>query len=175
MIVIGNKWYFENLGTVNFPCPHCGKTPTVVCWGRNKASVYWIPTFTIKESYAVECHQCKEHWLIDKVTGDQLRQQAQGGGSGQFAPPPAMPLPAMAPPTPATDQMPPGVSAGGSPGATCRQCGELLAPKARFCQGCGAPVPAPATCAACGHLLSTGKFCSNCGAPVAAAGEQVRG
>jgi ribosomal protein L40E len=49
-------------------------------------------------------------------------------------------------------------------GATCSQCGARLSPGARFCHECGASVPQPRACPACGQLQPSGIFCSQCGA-----------
>ncbi len=49
--------------------------------------------------------------------------------------------------------------------AFCSQCGQPLAPDAKFCSHCGAQQSAANQCAACGQPLQPGaKFCPNCGA-----------
>ena len=49
---------------------------------------------------------------------------------------------------------------------TCPGCQFANPPGARFCAGCGQPLPQP--CASCGTaLVLGGKFCAACGAPVA--------
>ena len=49
--------------------------------------------------------------------------------------------------------------------AFCSQCGQPLAPGAKFCSHCGARQSAANQCAACGQPLQPGaKFCPNCGA-----------
>jgi len=56
---------------------------------------------------------------------------------------------------------------------SCATCGQDTRPGARFCSGCGSPLPAG--CAACGaDLRQAARFCERCGAPVAAATEAVR-
>lgn len=55
-------------------------------------------------------------------------------------------------------------------------CGEPLAVAAKFCTGCGKPVPViaaagagPTSCPKCGlNLTETSSFCSGCGEPLAA-------
>jgi hypothetical protein len=58
--------------------------------------------------------------------------------------------------------------------ATCAGCGQTLTTGAKFCAGCGAPVPAtegrPTFCSACGvKNEGAAKTCVSCGAPLAAA------
>lgn len=49
--------------------------------------------------------------------------------------------------------------------AFCSQCGQPLAPGAKFCSHCGAKQSAANQCVACGQPLQPGaKFCPNCGA-----------
>ena len=56
----------------------------------------------------------------------------------------------------------------------CASCGTALNPGAKFCRGCGAPVPeqstaevTPLQCSQCGVTLSVGsKFCPECGTQV---------
>ena len=58
-------------------------------------------------------------------------------------------------------------AAGTQPAAAafCSQCGQPLAPGAKFCSHCGAQQSAANQCAACGQPLQPGaKFCPNCGA-----------
>jgi len=47
---------------------------------------------------------------------------------------------------------------------TCGKCGAGVSEGARFCSGCGAPVPGRIVCPGCGAPLSGGmKFCPECG------------
>ena len=58
-------------------------------------------------------------------------------------------------------------AAGTQPAAAafCSQCGQPLAPGAKFCSHCGAQQSTANQCAACGQPLQPGaKFCPNCGA-----------
>src|SRR5262245_21448110 len=48
---------------------------------------------------------------------------------------------------------------------SCPSCGHGNREEARFCDGCG--VPLPRTCAACGmSLRAAARFCDGCGEPV---------
>lgn len=51
-------------------------------------------------------------------------------------------------------------------GPVCPNCGSALTPGAKFCVGCGKPVPAaPAVCPNCGRAFGDGeRFCVGCGA-----------
>lgn len=50
---------------------------------------------------------------------------------------------------------------------TCGKCGTSVSEGARFCSGCGAPMPVGAVCPGCGAALSGGmKFCPECGLPL---------
>ncbi len=55
------------------------------------------------------------------------------------------------------------------PGAApvaCASCGAALPAGARFCAGCGSPVPQARRCASCSAELAPGaRFCSGCGTP----------
>jgi len=100
----------------------------------------------------------------------------------QFAAAAAQPGAAPAPPTPgvqAASSPPPAAAAatGYAPppapgrvdvsGATCKACGAVVGPGARFCHGCGASLAAAATCPKCGApLIPGGSFCEKCGARV---------
>ena len=100
----------------------------------------------------------------------------------QFAAAAAQPGAAPAPPTPgvqAASSPPPAAAAATGytpppapgrvdvPGATCKACGAVVRPGARFCDGCGASLAAAATCPKCGApLIPGGTFCEKCGARV---------
>ncbi|MEA4934068.1 MAG: SPFH domain-containing protein, partial [Lawsonibacter sp.] len=60
----------------------------------------------------------------------------------------------------------PGPSGGREPGKKfCPNCGQALAPDARFCSGCGNRISSPSVCKTCGRELSPEeRFCPNCGA-----------
>jgi Double zinc ribbon len=171
LIIYGNKWYFDSKGLVDHPCPQCGKKPCELCWGRNKATAYWIPTFTVNQSHVLKCFSCNEHYLIDKVTGDRLLGEVQGSMATKPAPVPTVSAPAQpAAPTPSQASPPPGQAerigqdmAAKLSDVTCTKCGSLPAAGARFCHVCGAPMPQPRACPACGRTQTSGKFCSHCG------------
>jgi hypothetical protein len=73
----------------------------------------------------------------------------------------------------AAQQTAAGAAAGAAPGAAaavagaaCGSCGVALVAGAKFCAGCGTPVPFKAFCTGCGKELAPGaKFCANCGQP----------
>lgn len=48
--------------------------------------------------------------------------------------------------------------------AACASCGAAISPSAKFCGGCGTPVPREKRCASCNATLEPGaKFCPECG------------
>jgi hypothetical protein len=66
-----------------------------------------------------------------------------------------------------TDAVKASAAAAAAAGA-CTSCGAALQPGAKFCAGCGTPVPTKAFCANCGAALPAGaKFCAGCGTAVA--------
>ena len=53
---------------------------------------------------------------------------------------------------------------------TCPNCGKVLEDGTRFCETCGAQIPANAFCPSCGAENSAGSaFCETCGASMTAA------
>jgi hypothetical protein len=167
MIVFGNKWFFDSKGLVNHPCPQCGKQPCELCWGRNKATAYWIPTFTMEQSYALKCMSCNEHYILEKAVGDRLLMEAQGHpapaptASAPATPAAALSRGAVAPSAPAA--LSSGNLAARPAEISCARCNNQVAAGARFCHMCGAPVPQPRACPSCSQAQTSGKFCSQCG------------
>lgn len=190
VIVFGNKWQLNDIGSVDATCPFCSK-PLVLGWGKNKPTLYWIPINIGKERYALHCDPCEKVWTIDSRTGDTLRAHIDGGrparasfesGSGWVAtdptptvasaPPPAPPAPqagvvAVEPGVPSVQQ--PATIAGArqldrTVQPACSKCGTALVTGARFCQECGTPTPQPRRmCPNCGFGPSAASFCSQCG------------
>jgi membrane protease subunit (stomatin/prohibitin family) len=90
--------------------------------------------------------------------GQQMFQQPQQAPPPPTAgqPPPFAPAPAPAAP-----------AAPAAGGTTCANCGVANPPGAKFCSGCGTPVPqapAAAFCTNCGQKVE-GNFCGACGTP----------
>ncbi|MBQ3157400.1 MAG: SPFH domain-containing protein [Clostridia bacterium] len=62
------------------------------------------------------------------------------------------------------NQQPVQQAAPAAKGSFCPECGNPVAPNARFCPNCGAKQNAGAACPACGQAVTPGaNFCSNCG------------
>ncbi len=64
----GAKDYFSKVKYVGEQmCPNCKKiAPFYLEKGNFKVSVFWIPTVTLKERYAIMCEKCKEgKWIED--------------------------------------------------------------------------------------------------------------
>lgn len=65
---------------------------------------------------------------------------------------------------------PGGAGAAGAALATCPKCNAQVAAGAKFCSGCGGPMPVASACPKCKAEMAPGaKFCSACGASLAAA------
>lgn len=87
------------------------------------------------------------------MDGPAVRYELQRGPWARFAPDPALVYARRA---------------ARGPFVTCANCEFQNPPGARFCAGCGQPLPA--FCTSCGQaLVPGGKFCASCGTPVAAA------
>ena len=83
--------------------------------------------------------------------------------NGGTAPAPAItPVPAVTS-APAADPAPPLMRDTTDRPNTCKACGSVLSPGAKFCLNCGAPVQATTMTPPAG---GPGKFCNKCGAPV---------
>ena len=62
------------------------------------------------------------------------------------------------------NQQPVQQAAPAAKGSFCPECGNPVAPNAKFCSNCGAKQNAGAACPACGQAVTPGaNFCSNCG------------
>ncbi len=64
----GAKDYFSKVKYLGEQmCPNCKKiAPFYLEKGNFKVSVFWIPTVTLKERYAIMCEKCKEgKWIED--------------------------------------------------------------------------------------------------------------
>jgi large subunit ribosomal protein L7/L12 len=95
MIVVGNKWKWEDLASVSTPCPTCGKSPTTLCFGRNRATVYWIPIFSFKEAYALFCQACDSHYGVEEPQAKALLAGAAQAAATQATSAPAAPAEAQ--------------------------------------------------------------------------------
>jgi membrane protease subunit (stomatin/prohibitin family) len=83
---------------------------------------------------------------------EMMRQSMQQGGQQQGTPAAAAGGAAAAP-------------AGGT--RFCAECGNTLAPGAKFCSNCGTPAPTANACPQCGSAVTPGaKFCQECGTRV---------
>ncbi len=126
-------------------CPNCNMlTPFYLNKGKFKVSVFWIPTVTLKERYAILCEKCEMGQWIEDAEAYKLL------GAG----------------TVANEVMP--LNKDGSSARKCPQCGaEVVGP---FCGKCGTKYEAPVViaettgkvCPQCGAEV-VGPFCGKCG------------
>jgi len=71
---------------------------------------------------------------------------------------------AMAQPQQAAPAAPAAAPAPAARGSFCPECGQPVAPDAKFCANCGARQAAASGCPGCGQPVAPGaKFCANCG------------
>jgi hypothetical protein len=77
IVIYGHKYKFEPIGTIDYPCPGCKQSPVTLSWARKKATIYFIPTFTMEQSYAIGCGRCNEHWTIPAKVGEELLMALQ--------------------------------------------------------------------------------------------------
>ena len=160
----GAKDYFTKIKYLGeHLCPNCNKvTPTYLEKGKFKISVFWIPTVTLKERYAIMCEKCEQgRWIEDSEAYRLLN-----GGTYD----PNMPIQAEAV----------AVSTASVNGntvlvKTCPKCGAEV--QGMFCGICGARYEEPVAvkpepviedtvsvkkCPKCGADVS-GMFCGICG------------
>ena len=167
----GAKDYFTKIKFLGeHLCPNCNKvTPTYLEKGKFKISVFWIPTVTLKERYAIMCENCEQgRWIEDSEAYRLLN-----GGTYD----PNMPIQAESVAVPAAPINGNTVSV-----KTCPKCGANI--QGDFCGICGTKYsePVPVTvgvakkCPKCGADVQ-GMFCGICGTkyeePVAVKPEPV--
>ncbi len=144
----GARDYFTKIKFLgNQHCPTCNAvTPFYLEKGSFKASVFWIPTVTLKERYAIMCEKCKEgRWIDETETQRILTSDSYDVNATQKS----------------------------TPTALCAQCGAAL--EGAFCGKCGTknePVSTPppisdtrgakTLCSKCGAVVE-GAFCGKCG------------
>lgn len=142
----GAKDYFKKVKYLGEQmCPNCKmKTPFYLEKGEFKVSVFWIPTVTLKERYAIMCEVCEEGKWIEDATAYSI---LNGNADTQ---------------TQAIQQK------AVSSSRKCPKCGAEM--EGAFCGKCGAkytqPVSAPPKplkiCSNCGAEVFS-SFCGKCG------------
>ena len=170
----GAKDYFTKVKYLGDKvCPKCGKLASFyLSKGKFKVSVFWVPTVTLKERYAVMCEKCQEGYWIDNSEAYKILSSS------------SFDLNSLK-----------GESISKTSNRTCSNCGaevdgdfcgmcgtkytEPVAVQSRRCSNCGAEVDG-AFCSVCGTKYAepqsqpekkcpkcgatvTGKFCAYCG------------
>ncbi len=138
----GTKEYFKKIKYLGEQmCPNCKKqTPFYLNEGKYKVSVFYIPTVTLKQRYAVLCDRCEMGHYVDDAEAMRLLREGK------------------------PEKLPDAASGGGAASRRCPQCGREA--DGAFCGHCGAALDAPAAryrCPSCGKP-SDGAFCGQCGA-----------
>lgn len=138
----GTKEYFKKIKYLGEQmCPNCKKqTPFYLNEGKYKVSVFYIPTVTLKQRYAVLCDRCEMGHYVDDAEAMRLLREGK------------------------PEKLPDAASGGGAASRRCPQCGREA--DGAFCGHCGAALDAPAAryrCPSCGKP-SDGAFCGHCGA-----------
>lgn len=71
--------FYPKLGLGCHYCIHCKSMEEfVLCEVKTKIKVFFIPTVSIKTSYAVTCAKCKEGYYISDEQRDALLYQGAG-------------------------------------------------------------------------------------------------
>ncbi len=168
----GAKDYFKKMKYLGEQmCPNCQKlSPFYLEKGKFKVSVFWIPTITLKERYAIMCENCKQgRWIEDAeayqilsgktyTTGEAVQNETELLGAS---------VPSSdtsdTTKTDTADIVPSSVST-----RVCPQCGAQV--EGAFCSICGTKYVEPVAdgeetfkiCVKCGAEV-VGAFCSVCG------------
>ncbi|MBQ1257726.1 MAG: zinc-ribbon domain-containing protein [Clostridia bacterium] len=116
-------------------CPHCGKYKEFhLCEVRRKIHVCYIPTFSIKNSYAVMCSHCDNGKFVSEVWAHTLLT-----GSGK--PEVIFELPgavyATLEPEEDTDSTGGSILTANSRNDACPACGAVHDAETKFCGKCG--------------------------------------
>lgn len=148
----GAKDYFKKMKYLGERmCPRCKMlTPFYLEQVKHKVSVFYIPTVTLKERYAIMCDSCKTGALVEGAEMHRL-----------------MAVPEVTPPV---ETIPGAELPGGGTERVCQRCGSRGF--GVFCSKCGARYEAERTepnpgqarfCSRCGAEVQ-GAYCSSCGA-----------
>lgn len=153
---------FHKIKTLGeYTCPHCGKFKQFhLCEVKRKVHILYIPTFSVKNSYAVMCSGCDNGKFVSAEWAHKLLTGASGGGIFENAAPQTE-NPGFEP------EISESLFTADLPKSTCPACGSVLEPGAEFCEKCGKAVSESEEniCPSCSKRAKPGaKFCGRCGA-----------